>query len=310
MSFAVGFVLYQTEGIFLAGGLFTIQEIKEKIAAGVISREEACKQLAAAIEAERRKEDADVDYINACEDLLLEIHNGGEWPAFPTAEQYAAEMQKHMQVKKKAALLPRSRWAWRCAAVLTALLVLVLACGNRVFRWQWLTETSTEDEQQVVIRGHEIVVSVFPPSLAEYETEQLMVTEEWDEATAFLGVVPELPQVGSLGFEPLQYGAIIDPTAKVLYVCYQSQQNTEKHLIYGIHYITDPAEAYFSFEQNERGRYCSIGGQRVYCAQNIERPLFIWPDTEGDGFHFLAGNISFEEGRQIIETYSEQEGEQ
>ena len=292
----------------MAGDLFTIQEIKEKIAAGVISREEACKQLAAVIEAESRKADADVDYINACEDLLLEIRNGGEWPAFPTAEQYAAEMQKHMRVKKKTVFLPEV--AWRCAAVLAVVLVALFAWGSRVLRWQWLTETSTEDEQQFVIRGHEVVVSVFPPSEAEYHSDQVINTKDWDEVTAFLGFAPELPQVGFLGCEPLMYGAGIEPAAEMLYVCYQSQWDPERYLTYGIHYVTDAAEAYFSFEQNEHGEYCSIGGQRVYCAQNIQRPLFIWPDTEGDGFHFLAGNISFEEGRQIIETYSEQGGEQ
>lgn len=303
MSFAFAFVLYQTEGIFLAGELFTIQEIKEKIGAGVISREEACKQLTAAIDTESRKADADVDYINACEDLLLEIGNGGEWPAFPTAERYAAEMQKHMRVKKKAAFLPEV--AWRCAAVLAVVLVALFAWGSRVLRWQWYTETSTEDEQQFVIRGHEVVVSVFPPSEAEYHSDQVINTKDWDEVTALLGFAPELPQVGFLGFEPLMYGAGIEPAAEMLYVCYQSQWDPERYLAYGIHYVTDVAEAYFTFEQNEHGEYCSIGGHKVYCAQNINDSVFVWSEEGREGFHFLSGDITFEEGQQIIEIFAE-----
>jgi hypothetical protein len=291
------------EGIFLTGGLSMIQEIKEKLGTGVISCEAAARQLETAIEAEYNKADADVDYINACEDLLLEIRNGGEWPAFPSAQRYAAEMQKHMRVKKKAVFLPEV--AWRCAAVLAVVLVALFAWGSRVLRWQWYTETSTEDEQQFVIRGHEVVVSMFPPSEAEYHSDQVINTKDWDEVTAFLGFAPELPQIGSLGFEPLMYGAGIDPAAAMLYVCYQSQWDPERHLIYGIHYVTDVAEAYFTFEQNEHGEYCSIGGHKVYCAQNINDPVFVWTEEGREGFHFLSGDITFEEGQQIIEIFSE-----
>lgn len=287
------------------GELFTIQEIKEKMAAGEISCEEAAGRLEAAIETECSKADAeaDIDYINACEDMLLEIRNGGEWPAFPPAEHYVAEMQKHMRVKKKPGFF--AKYAWRCAAVLAVVLVVLLAWGDRVLRWQWYTETSTEDEQQFVIRGHEVVFSVFPPSEAEYHSDEVINTEDWDEVTAFLGFAPEVPQLDYLGFEPLMYGAGIEPAAVILCVCYQSQWEPERYLTYMINYVTDVAEAYFTFEQNEHGEYRSIGGHRVYCAQNITRPIFIWSEAGREGFHFLGGDITFEEGQQIIEKFSE-----
>ncbi len=291
----------------MTGDLSVIQEIREKIAKGAISADEAAKELEAAVEAECSKADANVDFINACEDMLLEIRNGGEWPAFPTAKQYTAAMHRHIGAKREAKAFPK--YARRCTAVLATMLVMILVWGNHVFRWQWYAENSTEDEQQFVIRGHEVVVSAFPPSVAEYHSDEVINTEDWDEVTAFLGFEPELPQVGHLGFEPLMYGAATDPTAVMLYVCYQSQWDPERYLTYSIHCVTDVAEAYFTFEQNEHGEYRSIGGQKVYCAQNINAPMFVWSEEGREGIHFLSGHITFEEGRQIIETFSERGGE-
>lgn len=277
-----------------------IQKLKQEVLSGTTIYADAERRLLEAIRAEEDKADADLDYINTCEDLLLELRTGGEWPSFPTAEKYVAEMQKHMQVKKKNSGLPK--FAWRCAAVLAAMFVVVLL-GDRLFHWQWFSGISTKDEQQYVIRGHEITIPMIAKSIAEHNEHGELLTDDWDEVTSFLGIVPSVPKADSFGFDSVQYFAAIDPISISLYAQYNKVGSNEADLIYSVHCFTEVDNAYIMLEQNADGIVADIADREVYIAKNAERNTFTW--FENTTVYRLAGDFSCEIGTQMLKCIVE-----
>ncbi len=271
------------------------QKLREDVLAGKIAHADAKSCLLAAIEAEYEKENADINFINACEDLLMELQTGGEWPAFPTAEQYAAGMQKYMRVKQKPPALFKT--VWRCAAVVATMLVVVIL-GGRALRW--FTGTSTEDEWQYESRGQEITVSMIAESIAEHGTYRELITDDWDEVVAFLGVVPNVPKAANYGFDSVQYVAMVDSISLSLYAQYRGQESDDPVLLCSVYYFTEADNAYMVLGENPNGFTELVGDREVHIAKDMERNTFAW--FENTTVYRLAGDISYETGIQMVRS--------
>lgn len=272
-----------------------IHKLKEDILAGNTTYSDVERRLSAAIEAEYDREDANIDYINACEDLLLEMHTDGELPSFPTSEEYAIEMQKHMLVKKERSFLPKL--AWRCAAVLAAMLVIVLL-GDQVFHWQWFSGTSTENEQQYVIQGHEITVPMIAESIAEHEEYDEIATSSYQDIVQFLGFEPSVPNIETINTTSVQYIAVMEPNMVTLTIRYTNTGNRQNDILFTAQYCTNVQDAYFWFEQDLKGTMEQINGMNVYWATNTERSTYTWID--GTIVYHLASNKNNPLGFQIV----------
>ena len=272
-----------------------IQKLKQEVLSGTTTYADAERRLLEAIRAVEDKADADLDYINTCEDLLLELRTGGEWPSFPTAEKYVAEMQKHMQVKKKNSGLPK--FAWRCAAVLAAMFVVVLL-GDRLFHWQWFSGISTKDEQQYVIRGHEITIPMIAESIAGNQQNVELCTSNWDEVVAFLGFEPSIPLPQALASVKEDYVVHVNSEEISLTVRYFTEnENVCTH--YRIFYFLHPEEAFTAIEQTVTGSVVRIGDCEVYVSENLNQNAYTWIDETT--VNQLVGNIAVDVGTCIIE---------
>lgn len=271
-----------------------IQKLKQEVLSGTTTYADAERRLLEAIRAEEDKADADLDYINTCEDLLLELRTGGEWPLFPTAEKYVAEMQKHMQVKKKNSGLPK--FAWRCAAVLAAMFVVVLL-GDRLFHWQWFSGISTKDEQQYVIRGHEITIPMIAESIAGNQQNVELCTSNWDEVVAFLGFEPSIPLPQALASVKEDYVVYVNSEEISLMVRY-TKEDDGKYVHYRALYFTHPKEAFVTLEQNVTGTVMTVGNHDVYVSENVEQTSFMWLDDIS--IHQLIGDVELNNGVRIV----------
>lgn len=251
-----------------------IHKLKEDILAGNTTYSDVERRLSAAIEAEYDREDANIDFINACEDLLLEMHTDGELPSFPTSEEYAIEMQKHMLVKKERSFLPKL--AWRCAAVLAAMLVIVLL-GDQVFHWQWFSGTSTEDEQQYVIQSHHVDVQMIQNSIAEHIEESELSTDSFEEVVAFLGFVPKVPDMQEIDATTSKYVVLIEPDMITLSARYMIGEEVQRNnLLYTIQFCTNTDDTYMLYEQDGNGDTHVVNGTEVYITPNVERTTYTW----------------------------------
>lgn len=272
-----------------------IHKLKEDILAGNTTYSDVERRLSAAIEAEYDREDANIDFINACEDLLLEMHTDGELPSFPTSEEYAIEMQKHILVKKERSFLPK--FAWRCAAVLATMLVIVLL-GDQVFHWQWFSGTSTEDVQQYVIQGHEITIPMIAESIAEHEGEMIQ-TDDWQQVVTFLGFEPPKPDANLLSSSDVLYISYINPNDILLSIQYTLSVDEERYALFSAHYFTSAAEAYSLVEQSASGSTEAMNGIEVYYSNNLDQAIFTW---QKDSTVFeLFGAIDVATGLKVIE---------
>ena len=271
-----------------------IHKLKEDILAGNTTYSDVERRLSAAIEAEYDREDANIDFINACEDLLLEMHTDGELPSFPTSEEYAIEMQKHMLVKKERSFLPKL--AWRCAAVLAAMLVIALL-GDQVFHWQWFSGTSTEDEQQYVIQGHKVTVPMITESIAEHEGEMLQ-TDKREEVIDFLGFTPPTLSSSALAIEKEQYVVMVDSEGITLSARYFDSVDDGSPLLLKVQYCSALENAYMLFEQDAEGEKINIHSQDVYVAMNLDRVSFTWMDDTS--VYRIAGDIDQRIGELIV----------
>lgn len=277
--------------------LSQIHKLKEDILAGNTTYSDVERRLSAAIEAEYDREDANIDFINACEDLLLEMRTDGELPSFPTAEEYAIEMQKHMPVKKERSFLPKL--AWRCAAVLAAMLVIVLL-GDHVFHWQWFTGISTEDEQQYVIQGHEITVSMIAESIAEHAIGEMLQTEDWNEIVRFVGFDLTVPTAESVNAESVTYYAFFDSNRISLTAQYTIDSDQSKYLVCSLDLFNNMDDAYTMFEQSAIGTSMNIQGHQVYSSKNYDQLFFTW--NQGNMMYQLMGTIDESIGHKIVQT--------
>lgn len=272
-----------------------IHKLKEDILAGNTTYSDVERRLSAAIEAEYDREDANIDFINACEDLLLEMHTDGELPSFPTSEEYAIEMQKHMLVKKERSFLPK--FAWRCAAVLAAMLVIVLL-GDQVFHWQWFSGTSTEDEQQYVVQGYDIDIATIQSSIVAHEETIQLQTMLWDEVVSFLGFEPVAPDRKMLNAKEQTYFAFIHPESISFSAQYVVGEEIPTYVLYSAQYYSHMDEAYTLLEQTTEGIHETIYNTDVYFSNNFDQSLFAW--TNGTATYQLMGSIDYESGIEII----------
>lgn len=269
----------------------SISALKKAVAAGMLSVPEVTQRLSVAIEAEYMKDQPRMDFINACEDLLREIHTDGTLPFVSRVKDNEAFIQSRTKVRTYPSF---PVWLKGCAVA--AALLLIAVFGVHHGRIAWMIGETIDEGERYLIKGHEINLEVIQKAIAAHgETE--VQTESLDEVVDLLGFTPLLPDMSAMNVKKTSYYLIISEGYIILDVLYQ-RDPTALNVVCSISWYTDEEEAYLTVQQSGEGVTERIAGTDVYCYMNINRPGFIWSD--GLTLYTISGGWTQEEGRTIV----------
>ena len=276
-----------------------LAKIKDAIKKGELTKEIIERRLNAAIDAELRKTDspADMELINACQDLLWEINMHGE-PYHSNQQQSLAALREKLAKMERAK--KRKRRVLGIAMASFLLVVGSFAVDTALHR-QWLEGEQAPDEQQYIISGQENNPGLLTESQAGNEPipyPQSITTTSLEEVVSILGYTPLMPTWLPEGWTIESYYIRMGDTSVIRIMCQNEQE--EELLRLSIFVYPDMESALFAFEQERSGDEIICNGWNVYLAENYGSPVAIWQDKVT--CYSITGPVSKEELLKIIRS--------
>lgn len=248
-----------------------MDELLQAIKEGELSKDEIIKRLNSAIDREyQKKKGADMAFVAACENLLDKLLGGDKTPFVSHTDKYLSEIRRNTVVRTK----PKARPMVRLASVVVSILVLVVLSGA-AFRWNWFVGSPTADQQQYVIKGHQVDLSLISKCIAEHSPDSTSFsTTNWNEMVDYLGFEPEVFQ-DTEAIQMIKCNARVMSSEIQISVVYK-ELTTEKSIVFQSIFCTDINDAYMTYEQ-ESGYKREIADIGVlYVSNNHANSAYIW----------------------------------
>lgn len=248
-----------------------MDELLQAIKEGEISKDEIIKRLNSAIDREyQKKKGADMAFVAACENLLDKLLGGDKTPFVSHTDKYLSEIRRNTVVRTK----PKARPMVRLASVVVSILVLVVL-SSAAFHWNWFVGSPTADQQQYVIKGHQVDLSLISKCIAEHSPDSTSFsTTNWDEMVDYLGFEPEVFQ-DTEAIQMIKCNARVMSSEIQISVVYK-ELTTEKSIVFQSIFCTDINDAYMTYEQ-ESGYKREIADIGVlYVSNNHANSAYIW----------------------------------
>ena len=248
-----------------------MDELLQAIKEGELSKDEIIKRLNSAIDREyQKKKGADMAFVAACENLLDKLLGGDKTPFVSHTDKYLSEIRRNTVVRTK----PKARPMVRLASVVVSILVLVVL-SNAAFHWNWFVGSPTADQQQYVIKGHQVDLSLISKCIAEHSPDSTSFsTTNWNEMVDYLGFEPEVFQ-DTEAIQMIKCNARVMPSEIQISVVYK-ELTTEKSIVFQSIFCTDINDAYMTYEQ-ESGYKREIADIGVlYVSNNHANSAYIW----------------------------------
>lgn len=248
-----------------------MDELLQAIKEGEISKDEIIKRLNSAIDREyQKKKGADMAFVAACENLLDKLLGGDKTPFVSHTDKYLSEIRRNTVVRTK----PKARPMVRLASVVVSILVLVVL-SSAAFHWNWFVGSPTADQQQYVIKGHQVDLSLISKCIAEHSPDSTSFsTTNWDEMVDYLGFEPEVFQ-DTEAIQMIKCNARVMSSEIQISVVYK-ELTTEKSIVFQSIFCTDNNDAYMTYEQ-ESGYKREIADISVlYVSNNHANSAYIW----------------------------------
>ena len=307
MYFALDQVLYELKEVIKMGGQkkTSIIRILELIEYGSIPQNEAVHRLEALLQSEIERKDkaADMELVEACEELLWQIGTQGRLKFEDKRKENQAALMRRLERKRRrtAAL----RMGTRAAAAFAVILVLAVL-GDGILKREWLSGNSTEDEQQYAIQGQSIDPGLVEEGVAAGDDNiaDRLITTDWESVVAFLGTEPLRPDHLPEGWRVGHYHAIRFDDEQILTISYINEADpTATMKFLWDHYFSVEA-ANLALEQNKDGELMEIGGIRVYRSSNMEKNRFVW--IEGTTVCSLTTTCDAKEIEVVVSSFWKQ----
>ena len=151
-----------------------------------IPQNEAVHRLEALLQTEIERKDraADMELVEACEELLWQIGTQGRLKFEDKRKENQAALMRRLERKRRrtAAL----RMGTRAAAAFAVILVLAVL-GDGILKREWLSGNSTEDEQQYAIQGQSIDPGLVEEGVAAGDDNiaDRLITTDWGVCCSF-----------------------------------------------------------------------------------------------------------------------------
>lgn len=252
-----------------------IDAIKETIRNKKMTADEISSYLSQIIQAEMKKPLAEMDeaLVKECEDILWQLNSDTDYVS------HANESKKEV-MDKLSGNQQHKFFSRRATVVICAALVLVCLVGliDAAFHFEWLTGSSTKDEQQYVINGVTVDPKLVVNGNAEdsNNTYARLDTSDMDEVTALLGYTPDTPTWMPNGLSLDHYVVGIFQNETHFAALYVNDDNT-KHFTYSIAKFNSADSANIYFEQNCEGEMISVDDfHDLYVFKNTEYQCCVW----------------------------------
>lgn len=276
-----------------------IEAIRQSIASGDLTAQQIHNTLLSEITAELSKsqEEVDIDYVNACQEFLMELNSNRVDTTQSHYEQNLTSIRKKFQ--PCFSFVPHTIWG-RFATVLC--LVVLITTAGLLMPEGWIITRQSEDEGQYIMQGVETPdglrsVAEAGPALSNIGYHR---TANWNEAVTILGGIPHVPTWMPSNWSVYEYGLELSNVLSSFTITYQNDITGA-----GIVYETT---VYFALdqmteivEQNEKGEYVTIAnGTQIYVSRNFDYISATW--NTNNTSYFLGGTITEEQLIRIIES--------
>jgi len=279
-----------------------VEEIREAISSGALSKEAIEARLTKAVEEESFQQDhpADAEFLNVCLDMLANLKTGGQFSFTPKVEEAKAAVTEKYEERVRFRGITRRIVKVACALVV----VLGVGClGVLVPRFGWLSARSTPDEQQYVVQGQSVDVGNRGYADETIELQpRVLTTTVLDEAIAALKFSPLMPAKLPEGWSVAKYTIIEGLNKDRLLVTY-TQNETGVMLIYEVCNYDTIDHAFVSFEQSKQGKLIESHNTQVYFSENTDNTLYTWIDGKVvySVFGHVPNELLWEIVRQVLE---------
>lgn len=254
-----------------------IDAIKQAILNGTLDAQAIHQTLLAEISLELDKpfEEVDMDYVNACEELLVALNRSR---AAAVASHYDSNLEAIRKRLHKWRVPHLSLQALRtCTACALAILMIF---GGVLLTRNSVTVNMSPDEEQLIIQGQ-----IVKDDTSHADADRATVatgsydTTDWDEAVALLGSVPKIPSWLPDGWSAQMYSIHLLEAYNWFVVEFQNIETTQT-LIYTQKQYNDAELFRSEVEQNEYGRTITLhSGTQVYLTTNIDLAVAEWHNS-------------------------------
>ena len=270
-----------------------LEELREQLTKGEISREEISDILELAIYAEASKSDADINgaWLDACAQLMLEVDKEEVSSLSKHSETTWRAIRAEIHEEKR-----QIRWlkpALRIAAC------LVLFFGIRIIaHFTWFQGSQLQEEQMYFVEGHEVSLENEANADEVSGSMSECVTDDFSELCGFLGYIPSLPTWIPDGWQLVEYFVNRDEIGQMLAVSYK--KSDEQYLLsYVQEWVYELDALAISIPQDGAGYYTTLdNGLHVYITTNMDRPVAVW--TTERSCITVSGPITNEDLTRII----------
>lgn len=283
-----------------------LTQILNAIKEGGFGRDELVQRLHALIDRELTQNDrpADMELVDACQDILYRLHHQGEVYVSNRAASFATARKKQHKFRFS---LPSFSPASRAAVIL-----MILLGGGLLFdlfiSGDYLIGTPTPDEQQYIVEGTDIESILTTEGEAEQnQRTRTLTTADFAEAANALGSTPGIPTWLPEGWGNCHYYVVVSNHASMFSAQYENEHSDE-YIKLTVHIYGDVENAKAAFEQNETGDEHIIFDHKVYIASNIGSAVAIWL-TENTCYT-VTGPITYSEIRHVVESILQGESTQ
>lgn len=275
-----------------------IEAIRQSISNGDLTAQQIHDVMLAEITTELSKpqEEVNIDYVNACQALLMELNSPRAAVTPSHYEQNLTAVRKKFQPRFSFA--PHTLWG-RFATIL-CLIVLITTAGL-LMPEGWIITRQSEDEGQYIMQGVKTPDGFVSIASAGPAIDNLGVysTSDWAEAVHLLGGIPAVPQWVPTGWLVQQYTVALTETSSSLTIAYVHNHSGDfMSYTFYFHFNYD---LYMIVEQDEEGIVETLNnGNKVYITKNTDRYTARW---NADHTEFLlSGNLSKEHLLRIVES--------
>lgn len=251
------------------------QEIEAlRAAVAGVSYDDASKRLSAAIADEygRPNDQTDVDFIEACEDILLAMD--GSVSFVDREEAHRQELFRKVRAqKRKTAVRRRALGSVAAAAALMVLCVI----GDSVFHWSGLVGRSVNREQAYQIGGMEIDPGLIASGTADGDFPAIILeTGDLSEAENVLGFTPGLPTAIPDGYRFDRYTVKRDAASAQLTAIWEN--DAHQALGYFLETFRKVPEAVSAFA-SLNGTHAAVGGKDYVITDSDGRLSCTWQSS-------------------------------
>lgn len=280
-----------------------IDKLRQEMLLGRITYDDVVRRLTKAIESEYLNESPNIDFIDSCEDFLWEIGTEGRQKFVSVSDRYLEAIEQHAEItaQEHTKRSPVMGFAKRIALISAAFAILIFFTQGAI-HFEWFTQHSSTDEQQYIIQGHEITISLIQECIAEHDSFSALKSSSWDELCEYLGFTPSVISPETFQIDEALYQAYVEPGIIMVNVLYGSEPDNAI-AVFTIQYYTDTDEALFMFEQDTTGDLITVNGHSVYTNTNVSRISFTW--LSNSTVYKLAGTFDYTLGISLVNHLTE-----